>query len=141
MRLTRIEITVTYIDNMQHMRINSDWIKFGNHVRQLRETRAASAQSFSLRKLATRCGVSPAYLSRVERGEVAPPGEEVLLKLAEELGEDADVLLALAGKVSTELRNIILNRPQLFGELIRSIKSMPDTALLRIVRDVRDGDW
>mgnify|MGYP001152081548 CR=1 FL=1 len=31
--------------------------------------------------------------------------------------------------------------PQLFAELIRSIKSIPNHAVLRIVRDVRDGNW
>lgn len=96
---------------------------------------------FSLRRVASRCGVTPAYLSRVERGEVAPPGEETLIKLAQELGEDRDVLLAMAGKISMDLRSAILARPQLFAELIRSIKSMPDHAVLRIVREVRDGDW
>ena len=56
-------------------------------------------------------------------------------------GEDPDVLLAMAGKISADLRSAILSRPQLFAELIRSIKSIPDHAVLRIVRDVRDGNW
>ena len=77
----------------------------------------------------------------MERGEVAPPGEETLVKLARELGEDPDVLLAMAGKISADLRAAILSRPQLFAELIRSIKSTPDDAVLRIVREVRDGNW
>lgn len=100
-----------------------------------------NSADFSLRRVASRCGVTPAYLSRVERGEVAPPGEETLVKLAHELGEDPDVLLAMAGKISTDLRSAILARPQLFAELIRTLKSMPDHAVLRIVRDVRDGNW
>ncbi len=114
---------------------------FGENIRKLREQRMGSDQTFSLRQVAARCGVTPAYLSRVERGEVAPPGEETLLKLAHELGEDPDVLLAQAGKISADLRSAILARPQLFAELIRAIKSMPDHAVLRIVRDVRDGNW
>ena len=85
--------------------------------------------------------MTAAYLSRVERGEVAPPGEETLIKLAHELGVDPDVLLAMAGKISADLRSIILARPQLFAELIRNIKTMPDNAVLRIVREVRDGNW
>ena len=88
-----------------------------------------------------RVGVTPAYLSRVERGDVAPPGEGTLLKLADELGEDQDVLLAMAGKISADLRAAILARPQVFAEVIRAIKTMPDNAILRIVRDVRDGTW
>lgn len=93
------------------------------------------------RDLDSRLIYPPAYLSRVERDEVAPPGEDTLLKLADELGEDADVLLAMAGKISADLRRAILSRPKLFADLIRSIKSMPDQAVLKIVRDVRDGQW
>lgn len=114
---------------------------FGDIIRKLRERRMETNQAFSLRQVATRCGVTPAYLSRVERGEVAPPGEETLIKLAHELGEDPDVLLAQAGKISADLRSAILARPQLFAELIRAIKTMPDNAVLHIVRGVRDGSW
>jgi hypothetical protein len=31
--------------------------------------------------------------------------------------------------------------PQLFAQLIRDLKRMPDQAILRIVREVRDGNW
>lgn len=130
---------VVYLGNMQHLGDKPD--SLGDHLRKLREQRAANDTSFSLRQVATRCEVTPAYLSRVERNEVAPPGEETLIKLAGELGEDPDVLLAMAGKISADLRAIILARPQLFADLIRSIKSMPDHAVLRIVRDVKDGEW
>lgn len=123
-------------------RLKSDKLSsLGDYLRQRRETLAAKDSSFSLRQLAVRCGVTPAYLSRVERDEVPPPGEETLLKLATELHEDPDVLLAMAGKISADLRQVILSRPKLFADLIRSIKSMPDQAVLKIVRDVRDGEW
>jgi transcriptional regulator with XRE-family HTH domain len=119
----------------------AETINFGDHVRGLRERRANHELGFSLRQVASRCGVTPAYLSRVERDEVPPPGEETLVKLSDELGENRDVLLAMAGKISSDLRAVILARPKLFAELIRSMKSMPDNAVLRIVREVRDGDW
>ena len=114
---------------------------FGGRIRNLREGRAVTDPAYSLRQVAQRCGVTPAYLSRVERGEVAPPGEETLVKLANDLDEDPDVILALAGKISTELRAVILARPKMFAELIRSLKSAPDNAVLSIVREVRDGNW
>jgi HTH-type transcriptional regulator, competence development regulator len=132
---------VVYIGNMQHSEMLRTGVAFGDHVRRLREKRADKDSAFSLRQVASRCGITPAYLSRVERGEVAPPGEETLNRLAHELGEDSDVLLAMAGKISADLRSAILTRPQLFAELIRSIKSVPDHAVQRIVRDVRDGNW
>lgn len=108
----------------------------------LRETRIQKEDaSFSIRKLAGRVGIEPSYLSKIERGEEPPPGETTIHKLAEELGEDPDVLLALAGKVPTDLLEIIRARPRLFADLLRELKRMPDSAVLRLVREVRDGDW
>jgi hypothetical protein len=43
--------------------------------------------------------------------------------------------------VSGELQAIIRKRPKLFAELIRQLKDVPDHAMLRLVREVRDGDW
>ncbi len=126
---------------MKHIERASPVVELGSHLRRLREERMEGDPDFSLRRVASRCGVTAPYLSRVERGEVAPPSEETLTKLAQELREDPDVLLAMAGKISADLRSTILARPQLFAELIRSIKSMPDHAVLRIVREVRDGNW
>lgn len=114
---------------------------FGKHIRSKREELREDDRSFSVRQVAGRIGVEPAYLSKIEREDVAPPSEAKIRALAEDLGEDADVLLAMAGKVSSDLQEIIRKRPVLFAELIRQLKSTPDDALLRIARDVRDGDW
>lgn len=70
-----------------------------------------------------------------------PPSESTTIALAQELGEDPDVLLALAGKVSSSLQEIIRKRPQVFAELIRQLKEAPDHAILKVVREVRDGTW
>jgi len=114
---------------------------FGDYIRAVRERRQASDKAFSLRQVAARIGIEPAYLSKIERGVFAPPSEAVILKLAEVLGEDGDLLLALAGKISSDLQQIILHRPQLFAELLRQLKEVPDHAILRVVREVKDGDW
>ena len=114
---------------------------FGTHLRQRREQLRASSREFSLRKVAARIGVQPSYLSKIERGDEAPPTEERIRALARELDEDPDVLLALAGKVSRDLQEIIRRRPKLMGDLLRQLKSLPDHAVVRIVREVRDGDW
>ena len=114
---------------------------FGATIRELREARRASDKAFSLRQLALRIGVEPSYLSKVERGETPPPSEVKIVLLAHELGEDPDLLLALAGKVSSDLQEVIRRRPRLFAQLIRELKNMPDHAVLRLVREVRDGDW
>ncbi len=114
---------------------------FGSTIRTGRERLHLKDKRFSLRQVALRIGVEPAYLSKIERGEVAPPSEATTVKLARELGEDPDVLLALAGKVSRDLQDIIRKRPRLFADLIRQLKQAPDDAILRVVREVRDGDW
>ena len=115
--------------------------EFGNYVRNRRQQLHGEDPAFSLRRLAGRIGVEPSYLSKVERGETPPPSEGTILRLAKELAEDADVLLALAGKVSSELQTVIRKRPRLFAELIRELKDQPDHAVLRLVREVRDGEW
>ena len=79
--------------------------------------------------------------SKIERGLEPRPSEETTRALALDLGEDPDVLLAMAGKVSADLQEIIRKRPQLFAQLIREMKHLPDRAVLRLVREVRDGDW
>jgi len=114
---------------------------FGDYIREKRESFRKKDSEFSLRKVAMRIGVEPSYLSKVERGLEPPPSEAKIKSLAEVLNEDPDMLLALAGKVSSELQDLIKKRPQLFAQLIREIKDMPDHAILRLVREVRDGKW
>ncbi len=114
---------------------------FGTFIRAQRERLSEDSKDFSVRKVATKIGVEPAYLSKVEREIVSPPSEGKIIALADVLGEDQDVLLAMAGKVSSDLLKVIKDRPALFAELIRRLKSEPDHAVLRIVREVSDGEW
>jgi HTH-type transcriptional regulator, competence development regulator len=115
---------------------------FGQYVRQRRELLLAkNPRNFSLRAVAGRLDCQPAFLSMVERGVCGPPSEALTKKLAEILEEDPDVLLALAGKLSADLREIIIKRPRLFAELIRELRETPDQTIYRVVREVRDGNW
>jgi transcriptional regulator with XRE-family HTH domain len=114
---------------------------FGKYVRERREELRAGDRRFSVRQVAARIGVEPSYLSKIERGEQPPPSEKTIVALAEVLELDADVLLALAGKISSDLERIIRKRPRLFAELIRELKNAPENAILRLVREVRDGRW
>jgi transcriptional regulator with XRE-family HTH domain len=116
-------------------------MSFGEYVRHIREALRSGDQKYSVRQVAQRVGIEPAYLSKIERGEQAPPSENTIRKIAAELGEDPDMLLAMAGKVSADLQEIICRRPQLFANLLRELKDAPDNAILRLVREVKDGDW
>jgi HTH-type transcriptional regulator, competence development regulator len=114
----------------------------GHYLRTCREGKQSrEGNAFSLRQVASRVGVEPSYLSKIERGLEPRPSEETTRALARALGEDPDVLLAMAGKVSGDLQEIIRKRPQLFAQLIRELKNMPDRSVLRLVREVRDGNW
>src|SRR6516225_2130699 len=116
-------------------------MSFGDFIRQRREDKRIKDPGYSLRRVAANVGIEPSYLSKIERGDQPPPSEETILALARVLDEDPDVLLALAGKVSKELQAIIRKRPKLFAQLIRQLENMPDHAVLRLVREVRDGNW
>lgn len=114
---------------------------FGQFVQEKRLQLLETDKSYSLRQVAQRIGIQPSYLSKIERGEQTHLSEEKIVALAKELDEDPDLLLALNGKISEDVRAIIRKRPQLFARLIRELKNMPDHAVLRLVREVRDGDW
>ena len=114
---------------------------FGAYLRERREALREKDPRFSVRQVAARIGVEPSYLSKVERGDEAPPSEPRIRALADDLGEDPDVLLALAGKVSADLQAIIRKRPALMAQLIREMKRLPNHAVLRIARELKDGEW
>ncbi len=114
---------------------------FGNYIRQARTKLYEIDKRYSLRQTAQRIDVEPAYLSKIERSEVSPPSEATIRRLAIDLNEDIDLLLAMAGKVSKDLQIIIMHRPKLFADLIRQLKDAPDKAVVRIVREIRDGEW
>jgi len=92
---------------------------FGATVRRERER-----QEIGLRQAAKAIGVSPTYLSMVERDEFQPPAEDKVRAIAKLLGLDEDELLALAGKVSSDLTDIIKKNPREMASFLRSMKGM-----------------
>jgi transcriptional regulator with XRE-family HTH domain len=81
---------------------------FGETVRVLRE-----AQNLGLRAAAEQLGISPAYLSRIERGREKPPRPELIRKMAILFGGDADVLFRLAQSTDPELADYVNSVPAL----------------------------
>lgn len=107
----------------------------GDRLRAERE-----ARQLSVRRVAGDLGVSPSYLSKVERGEETP-SEGFIGQIARYYGLNEDVLLAMVGKVSARLQAIILKHPEVFSALLTQLESMPSDAILRVVRSVTDGEW
>ena len=116
-------------------------VSFGDYLRERRLSRADEDPSFSLRQLAERVGLEPSYLSKIERGQQPPPGEDTIRRIADELGEDHDALLGLAGKVSSDLLEIIRDRPAVVAELLRSVRRLSAKRITELTREIRDGDW
>ena len=83
---------------------------FGSYFWNVRERHRDRA--YSLRQVVLRIGVEPTYLSKIERDVMPPPSEGTIRRLARDLEEDSDLLLAMAGKVSSDLQAVILQRPR-----------------------------
>jgi HTH-type transcriptional regulator, competence development regulator len=91
--------------------------KFGETLRQLRE-----AQNIGLRETASMIGISPAYLSRIERGKEHPPKPETVKALALVLAADPDVLFRLCPSTDPDVVTLLKERPKVL-ELVRLIMS------------------
>lgn len=112
---------------------------FGPFIRRRREEKKAGDRRYSLRQVAFRVGVEPAYLSKIEREQTSPPSEEKIRLIAGELEINADYLLALAGKVAGDLQGIIRNRPVLFADLLRLLGDRPDVEVAGLIRGSENG--
>lgn len=107
---------------------------FGEMIREMRE-----AQGLGLRVAAERLGISPAYLSRIERGRERPPKPELVKRMARLLGGDADLLFRLAESTDPDIAefvNLVPNVPEFlriamalrltsddFADLIEEVKA------------------
>lgn len=107
---------------------------FGGYVREKRKEK-----DYGLREMAKMVGVSPTYLSKVERGEFAPPAEDRVKKIAEILGCDPDELLAMAGKVSSELTDIIRQQPKEMASFLRSAKNLTAEQMVKLAEEAEKG--
>ena len=103
--------------------------EFGAFIRRKRE---ALDPKVGLRVMAKKIGVSPTYLSKVERDEFPPPAEDKVIAIAESLDLDVDVLLARAGKVSSDLTQIIREHPRAMANLIRGTRGMSEDQMAEV---------
>jgi transcriptional regulator with XRE-family HTH domain len=106
--------------------------RFGALVRRERE-----AKEIGLREMAKKIGVSPTYLSKIERGEFEPPAEDKVRRIAEIIGHDSDELLALAGRVASDLTDIIRQRPREMADFLRAAKGLSAEDIGRFARQAQ----
>lgn len=106
---------------------------FGAQVRRNRE-----AMKIGLREMAKKIGVSPTYLSLIERGDLDPPAEDKVVRIAEVIGRDPDELLARAGRVASDLTDIICRRPREMAHLLRFTKHLTTDDLACLIRFAKE---
>lgn len=80
---------------------------FGDTLRELRV-----AQQLGLREMAGKVGISPAYLSRIERDKEPPPSPEVIKTMARVLAADPDVLFRLSSSTDPDIVDFLRSRPE-----------------------------
>lgn len=109
---------------------------FGARLRRERE-----AANKSVRQTASAIGISAPYLSGLETGRISnPPSEQVIRALANEIGDDPDYLLWLAGRIPESVLAMLHGN---WGatKFITSLASTPQrlTDVLGSVRQVLEG--
>jgi transcriptional regulator with XRE-family HTH domain len=108
--------------------------KFGAFIRRKRE---AMEPKVGLREMAKMIGVSPTYLSKVERDEFPPPAEDKVRKIAKIIECDADDLLARANRVSSDISDIIKRHPVELAALLRTTKGLTAEDIGRLARQAQ----
>lgn len=106
--------------------------KFGHFVRRKREEK-----EIGLREMAKLIGVSPTYLSKVERDEFSPPVEDKVKAIAKIIECDSDDLLALAGRVASDLSRIIKEQPREMASFLRAAKGLTAQDLAKLASAAR----
>jgi transcriptional regulator with XRE-family HTH domain len=105
-------------------------MKFGQRIRDLRR-----AQNLGQRALAEKIGISFTYVSKIENHQLdfgEYPSDDLIRKLAKALDADEDELLLLAEKIPAQVRERVLERPDVF----RAFAACDDKTLDRLLQQV-----
>ncbi|MFC2007086.1 helix-turn-helix domain-containing protein [Chloroflexota bacterium] len=86
---------------------------FGARLKELR-----ILAGMTQRGLAKSVNVDFTYLSKIENGVMPPPSEKVILQIAEVLKADRDELLSLAGKIPSDIAEMLKDKETL--QMLRS---------------------
>ncbi|MDC0750006.1 helix-turn-helix domain-containing protein [Polyangium mundeleinium] len=119
--------------------------KLGALLRESRQKRGMSLRQFGERlQKEDGSSLSPQYLNDIEHGRRNPPDDCILKQMAEVLGLDVQVLLAMAGREPPEVTEYLVEMPeqgQTIGKLFRKARESGfkdwDSLLLEIERRTR----
>jgi transcriptional regulator with XRE-family HTH domain len=79
---------------------------FGTFLRGQR-----ARQGLSLRKFAELVGIAPSYASNIESGQMPPPSEQIMSRMAAVLSLRPNLLLVRAGKLSSSTLRWFWSQP------------------------------
>jgi len=105
---------------------------FGQALRALR-----MKEDVTLRDMARRLGVTPTYLSQVEQDKFKPPTEDRIKQMGLILNlpqEQVDELVAMAGRVSQDLREVVTEHPREMATFLRTAKGLTAEDILELTK-------
>ena len=76
-------------------------------------------------ELAEKANVRHTYISRVERGHTRPPSTETIVRIADALDANADELLALAGKIAPDVKQVMIEHSRLMNVVREEAEAVP----------------
>lgn len=91
---------------------------FGQLLKELRR-----GKNVSQRDLAEKVDVDFSYISKIENDRLPPPAADTIVKICEVLDVPPDDLLAAAGKLPSEVKDMIGNNPAAM-QFMRSAREM-----------------
>ena len=110
--------------------------KLGKIFQRARKTKY---KDVSLRKFSDSIGMTHAGIKNIENGK-GEPRKETLLKLAEKLELDPEVILAKAAKLDNEIENLISEKSDTVPQFLRTAKNLTDEQWKEIPRQVKKMD-
>jgi transcriptional regulator with XRE-family HTH domain len=109
-------------------------VLFGRTLQVLRLGRR-----LSIRRLAALVGVSPSYISRIERGEFPPPATPAITRLSRVLDVERELLLTLSDRVPDDVLDVVRQRSRLVARLLRAANRYSDDELEQACRAFERG--
>ena len=91
-------------------------------AKQLKEARTHADLTVS--DLSDISRITADYIYKLERGESPAPADERISQLSRAIGSNEDILFAAAGRISPEIREIIMDMPKETGAVIRKLKPL-----------------
>ena len=108
--------------------------KLGRIIQKARDKKYG--KSLSLRKFSESIGMTHVAIKNIENGKVEAK-KETLLKLAEKLDLDPDVILAKAAKLDNEIENLISEKSDTVPQFLRTAKNLTDDQWKEITRQAK----